>query len=413
VISRPLTAVFAALEALLVVAIGLAIPLLPLTILWAVQFGFDADWAAFWRASVDIWLIGHGVSVTFTLDPALAAALALPGAELPFTIDIAALGFALLTVVLGVRAGRRISETRYRMLGALVSILVFAVASVAITATALHALARPSLVQAGILPALFFAAGVAIGVQLTLRELGERPRRTPWDALPDTVRDLLAVALRGGAAAAALLGLVASLVTAAAIVFSYAEIITLYESLHTEVLGGSAVTLAQLAFLPTVVVWTLSWLVGPGFALGTGSLVSPIGTTLGPLPAIPLLGALPSGESAFGFVGLLAPVVAGFLVGAVLAPGIRRRLDGPFVIVAPVLMGLVAGIVVGVLCAFASGGLGPGRLVDVGPNPWQVGMLAALEIAIAATIGVLAAGRLPERLSGRGSDRGSASRAPR
>lgn len=398
-ISRPLTAVFAALEALLVVAIGLAIPLLPLTVMWAVQFGFGADWAAFWRASVDIWLIGHGVSVTFTLDPAIAAGLGLPGAESPFSVDVAALGFALLTVLLGVRAGRRISETRYRALGVIVATGTFAVASVAITATALNPLARPSLVQAGLLPVLFFGAGLAIGVQLTLRDLGER-RRSPLDALPGASRELVAAALRGGAAAAALLVLLASLATAAAIVLSYASIITLYESLHTEVLGGVAVTLAQLAFLPTLVVWAVSWLVGPGFALGTGSLVSPLGTTLGPLPAIPVLGALPSGESSFGFVGLLAPVLAGFLVGAVLGPGIRRRLDGPLVVAAPLLSGVVAGAVVGVLCAFASGGLGPGRLVDVGPNPWQVGILAAIEVGVAATMGVLASGRLPAR-SGR------------
>ncbi|MGX5681977.1 cell division protein PerM [Schumannella luteola] len=395
-ISRPLTVVFAALEALLVVAIGIAIPLLPLTVLWAVQFGFGADWAAFWRASVDIWLIGHGVAVTFVLDPSVAAALGLPGAEVPFTVDVAALGFALLTVLLGVRAGRRISETRYRGLGALVAAGTFAVASVAITATALHPLARPSLVQAAFLPVLFFVAGLAIGVQLTLRDLGQR-RRSPLDALPATPRELVATALRGGAAAAALLVLLASLATAASIAVSYAGIITLYESLHTEVLGGVALTLAQLAFLPTLVVWAVSWLVGPGFALGTGSLVSPLGTALGPLPAIPVLGALPTGQSAFGFVGLLAPVVAGFLVGAVLGPGIRRRLEGPLVIAAPLLAGAIAGLIVGVLCAFASGGLGPGRLADVGPNPWQVGILAAIEIGVAATIGVLASGRLPGR----------------
>lgn len=396
-ISRPLTAVFAALEALLVIAIGLAIPLVPLTVLWAVQFGFAADWAAFWRASVDLWLIGHGVSVTFTLDPTLAEALAMPGAEAPFTVDVAALGFALLTVLFGVRAGRRVSETRYLLLGALVALVVFALGSVAVAATGLHEAARPSLVQSGILPALFFAVGLAIGVQLTLRDLG-RTRRSVLEVIPEPARDVVALSLRGGAAAATLLVLIASLVTAGAIVFSYANIITLYESLHTEVLGGITVTLAELIFLPTLVVWTASWLVGPGFAIGAGSLVSPIGTSLGPLPAIPIFGALPNGESAFGFVGLLAPVVAGFLVGAVLGPGIRKRLDGMLVLVVPAASGVVAGIAIGVLCAFASGGLGPGRLAVAGPNPWQVGILAAVEIGVAAVIGVLASGKLPGRL---------------
>ena len=30
----------------------------------------------------------------------------------------------------------------------------------------------------------------------------------------------------------------------------------------------------------------VSWLVGPGFAIGAGSFVSPVGTALGPLPAM-------------------------------------------------------------------------------------------------------------------------------
>lgn len=392
-ISRPLTVVFAALEALLVVGVGIGIPLVPLSVLWAAHFGFGPDWGSFWRASVDTWLIGHGVDVTFVLDPALASALALPGAEQPVTVTVAVLGFALLTVLLAVRAGRRIAETRYRMLGSFVALGVFAAASVGLTATALHAAARPSLVQAAFLPALFFAVGLAVGVQLTRRDLGLRSSRTPWDALPPTSRDVVLTALRGGAAMVAALMAVASIVTALAIVIAYARIITLYESLHTEWLGGIAVTLAQLLLLPTVVVWAASWLVGPGFAIGTGSLVSPLGTTLGPIPAIPLFGAIPEGSSVMGYLGLLAPVVAAFLVGAVLGPGMRRRFDGTLLVVAAVGMAIVGGILLGVLAGFASGSAGPGRLGDVGPNPWAVGGWATVQFAIAGTIGVLASAR--------------------
>jgi small-conductance mechanosensitive channel len=193
----------------------------------------------------------------------------------------------------------------------------------------------------------------------------------------------------------ALLLLIASLVTAAAILFSFARIITLYESLHTEWLGGAAVTLAQLLLVPTIVLWTASWLVGPGFAIGTGSLVSPLGTTLGPVPAIPLLGALPTGQSSFGFLGLLAPLVAAFLVGVVLGPGIRRRTDGTLLVVTVVGMGLVGGLILGVLMGFVSGSAGPGRLADVGPDAFAVGGWAAVQFAIAGTIGALASSRLP------------------
>ncbi|MEZ5189477.1 MAG: hypothetical protein R2717_00350 [Schumannella sp.] len=75
--TRRLTVLFAALEALLVVAIGVAIPLVPMTAIWAAQFGFAPDWLIFWRGAVDVWLLGHGVDVTFTLDAATASALGL------------------------------------------------------------------------------------------------------------------------------------------------------------------------------------------------------------------------------------------------------------------------------------------------------------------------------------------------
>jgi hypothetical protein len=38
--NRMLSALFSALEAVIVVAVGLAIPLVPLTILWGAQYGF-------------------------------------------------------------------------------------------------------------------------------------------------------------------------------------------------------------------------------------------------------------------------------------------------------------------------------------------------------------------------------------
>src|SRR3990170_6910976 len=99
--NRPLTALFAALEALLVLGIGIGIPLVPLTLLWAFQYGLQIDWIVFWRAAVDSWLLGHGVDVRFALDPAIAASTGLPGAGDTFLVSIAPLAFALITVLLG------------------------------------------------------------------------------------------------------------------------------------------------------------------------------------------------------------------------------------------------------------------------------------------------------------------------
>ncbi len=398
-ITRRLTALFAAFEALLVVAIGIAIPLAPLTILWGAQYGFAADWTIFWRAAVDFWLLGHGVDITVVLDPATASALSLPGAGTPVTLTIAALGFALLTAVLGVRAGARISETGYVRLGLAVSLAVFGLASFAVTMSTRHPSASPSLWQGTVLPAAVFAVGLAIGV---LRSDGIRDvaagRMARWlDSRPPRARTIVTASLRGGVAATAAIITSASVLTALLLAASYAKIITLYESLHTEVLGGIAVTLAQLAFIPNVVIFAASWLVGPGFALGAGSAVTPVGTQLGPIPAIPILGAIPSGQLPLGFLGLLVPIVAGFVVGALLAPRLREQLATIELVATGVGIGIVGGITLGLLAWASSGAAGPGRLAHVGPDPWAVGGFAALELGVAAIVGILSARGRPSR----------------
>jgi hypothetical protein len=402
--NRSLTALFAAFEAALVVAIGIGISLAPLTILWGVQFGFQVDWIVFWRASVDIWLVGHGVDMIFALDPATAATLGLAGADAAFPVRIAALGFALLTVLLGLRAGRRVAETKYLLLGELVAVGTFGLLSLAVTLSALHPLARPSIVQGAIVPTLIFGAAVLVGSLRAHRPSTDatiRPIRAAITnqllRLPGGLRVTAATALRGGLAAAFAVTAVAAVLLAVLVAVSYAQIVGLYEGLHTEILGGAALTLAQLAFIPTFVIWAASWLVGPGFAIGVGSSVSPLGTSLGPIPAIPVFGALPTGELSFGFIGLLVPVVAGFLAAALLrarfsaAIGHRSRIG--WTIATGLGMGVVGGLVLGALAAFASGAAGPGRLAQVGPDALSVGLWAALEIGLAATLGLFAAPR--------------------
>ncbi len=419
--TRRLTLLFSALESLLVVAIGVAIPLVPLTIVWAATFGFAPDWAIFWRGSADIWLIGHGVDVTFTLDHVTAAALGVAGAEAPVKITIALLGFALLTLLLGVRAGERVAETGHRALGLLTAVVVFGAASSVVTLTALNSAARPSIWQGALLPTLVFAVGLLLGM---LRERRDRARdaatpatpaarRRPLRELtagwPPQARAAVGGALRAGAAAVSITTLVSAVAVALLIAVHYAQIIRLYEALHTEVVGGIALTAGQLAFLPNLVIWAASWFVGPGFAIGTGSHVSPLGTALGPVPTIPVLGALPTGELAFGFAGLLVPVVAGFLAGAATRPFIVRAVDaadegvgavpshGLAFLLTAIGGGIFGGLVMGLLAAASGGAAGPGRFQQVGPDALAVGLAAALEFAVAIGIGIAASSRLPRR----------------
>ncbi|WP_426625083.1 DUF6350 family protein [Leifsonia sp. McL0607] len=432
--NRTTVALLAALEAAIVAAVGIGICVVPLTVLWAAQYHLTGDFAVIWKAAADIWLVGHGVNLTVTLDPQTVGSLGLPGAAAPFQVTIALLGFAALTAGLGVRTGLRAAETPYRGTGAISALAVFLAVSVLVTLTAGSALVTPSLWQGIVLPPFVYALGIGIGFafaalrdtrERTSARAAERPAdrsdrpgdhaddrgdetsigarggaaplvavRARVGAIPAPVRAGMLGALRAGSAATAIVIGVSALILALLIFGNYGAIISLYEQLQTGVAGGVALTIAQLAFLPNLVIWLMSWLVGPGFAIGTGSAVSPIGTVLGPLPGVPLFGVIPAHGYTFGLVGVLVPLLAGFVAAALLRATRRAHADGALALLLTALgIGVVAGVQLGLLAWWSAGALGPGRLHDVGPNPWLVGAFAAVEVAVAAIIGLLAGGR--------------------
>ncbi len=444
--NRTTVALLAALEAVIVVAIGLAICLVPLTVMWAVQYHLGTDWFVFWRAGADIWLVGHGVNLTVALDAQTTAALGFTTAIPPFQVTIAALGFAALTAGLGVRTGIRAGETPFPLFGGGSALVAFAVLSTIVAATAGSGPVRPSVWQGIILPPFVYALGIVFGLGLAAARRGRTQRagvpeepssaatapllgragrvslatapapaaviasvRTWSDRVPRIVRERATAALRAGSAAAALVVGVSALILALLIFGNYGAVIGLYEQLQAGALGGAALTIAQLAFLPNLVIWLASWMIGPGFALGSGSSVSPLGTELGPLPGLPLFAVIPAGGFAFGLVGIVVPLVCGFVAATLIrarSATLREPRGARALLLTAVGIGVVAGIELGLLAWWSSGALGPGRLHDVGPNPWLVGVCAAVEVAVAAAIGLVAGGaRAPMALVSRPSGR--------
>ena len=406
--TRRLTATLAALEALLVVGVGLSIPLALGTVLWAAQFGFQLDWIIFWRAAADLWLLGHGVTITFQLDPVTALALgggvdSSAGVGDPFAVTLALLGFALLTALLGVRLGRRLRAEPHRILGELVAVTGVLVLSALVVLSAGHPAALPSRWQGAMFPALVYGLGVAIGSIGATNPARVRLRQLIADA-PPLLTGGGGAALRTGLGAVATVVLAGSLLATTALVFGFGQVIALYESVQAGVLGGLALTLGQLALLPTIVLWSASWLIGPGFALGAGSIVSPVAVSLGPLPAIPLLGALPAGESPLGYLTLLVPVAAAFAAGLAVRPRLADAFGRAYAYDLPlgarvgwsvltgVLAAIVAGLAMGFLAWLAAGAAGPGRLAVVGPDPVAVGVWMLAETLLGVTLGLLAAG---------------------
>ena len=57
--------------------------------------------------------------------------------------------------------------------------------------------------------------------------------------------------------------------------------------------GTALLVVAQLLFLPNLLAWSASWVLGAGFSVGVGSFVSPLLTLVGLLPAVPVFGAVP------------------------------------------------------------------------------------------------------------------------
>ncbi|MCS5732640.1 cell division protein PerM [Herbiconiux daphne] len=403
--NRPVTALLSALDAVIVVAIGVGIPLIPLTILWAAQFDLAIDWLAFWRAAGDLWLLGNGVDLLLTLDPDLALRLGIDGAQLPFEVGLAPLGFAVITVLLGVRSGRRLTATPYPITGAVVGVVAFAALALLVCVSARDLAALPSIGQSIVFPALVYAAGLAIGYAWATRrvpslELGEASglrRRLGGRvaAIDPSDRGLVRLMLRAGAISAAGVVGISAIAMALILVVNFASIVALYESLQAGLVGGISLTVAQLAVLPNLIVWTASWFVGPGFAIGTGSAVSPLGTQLGLVPSLPVLGALPNGTPALGFVGLLVPIAVGYFTAAILRPGylaaVRgRRGRGIRLALTAVGSGVVGASILALLALWSGGAAGPGRLADVGPNAGAVWLWAFVELTLSVLLGLIA-----------------------
>ncbi|KOX17227.1 integral membrane protein [Streptomyces sp. NRRL F-6491] len=170
--------------------------------------------------------------------------------------------------------------------------------------------------------------------------------------------------------------------------------------------GRAVVLLLVLALLPNAAVWGAAYGLGPGFALGTGALATPLGLAGDPaVPPFPLLAAVPAeGRGAWlhwsaAAVPLVAAVVLGHRVGRSARTWTARD-------TALAVLGAAGacGTAVAALAGAAGGPLGSGRLSAFGPVWWQTGAAAVLWgacVGVPAALGARAWGRRsprPERV---------------
>jgi hypothetical protein len=75
------------------------------------------------------------------------------------------------------------------------------------------------------------------------------------------------------------------------------------------IMGGLLFTLLQILYLPNIALAGISYLFGPGFSLGLGTQISPTNIDVSSLPAIPILGALPTSEHPILLFSLIAALL--------------------------------------------------------------------------------------------------------
>ena len=171
------------------------------------------------------------------------------------------------------------------------------------------------------------------------------------------------------------------------------QVEVLHQALQPGIAGGIALLLLQLAFAPNALIWSASYALGSGFSLGAGSVIAPAATQLGMVPAIPLLGALPSPGP--GDLMQLWWLAAGAVAGAiacwvVLGSGPIPRFDQASL--EGGACGLLAGAVFAGLAWAASGDLGTLRLAGLGPRLFPLLVMAGTTMGLSGLITGLALG---------------------
>ncbi|MEN9751176.1 MAG: hypothetical protein RLZZ600_223 [Actinomycetota bacterium] len=394
-----------AIEALVVMLAGLAIPFVPVTVMWLSRLNDGINFDVYWRTAADTWLLGHGVHFEVTLDPKIAQAIKFPGADVPFLLALAPLAFGLLTFLLAARVGRRTIEAGTRFIGPISAISAFAGFNAIIVLLTRIPAVEPSVWRAFILPPAIFALGLIVGARGEIgRSGGSAERFTRWitgwaKGLPEHIRHVFNVGFRAAAGSLATLAGVSAVALAVLVIANFPRMVGLYEGLQAGAGGSFVLTLIEIMLMPNFVIWAMSWLTGAGFAIGVGSSVSPIGTALGPIPSLPMFGIIPTGEIPGGYMWVVIPIVIALVWAILMRRVLVVKFGGPYLgvwaFVTALIMTFSSALLAMGLAWIVSGAAGPGRLSLVGVVPWQIGLWVFGEVLVASSIGFL----IPNRTS--------------
>ena len=390
----------AAIEAAILVAISLGVVLVPLTLVWFLENNPEVDWLVTFRAASDFWLLSHGTGLVVPEGEILG--ILVPA----FLVTLVPLGMTIWLARSFYNAGKRFIAARALWPGWLGGSMVYGASALGISTAAYDSAIYPIAWQGVFFPTILFLVFQVLGSLFgqpdeifegdILDQAPERDRvRRALNAfrlkLHWSVRSIMGPAFRAGTAITVMLLMVSAFTIAVLIALSWIDITRLYESVQVSVLGAVVLTIGQLALIPNLIIYGAAWLTGVGFSIGAGSLISPLGSQVGPLPAIPILGALPVGQLEFGMISIAVVLLAAFVATLLIRKSADEiRFEFATAWSAAISLGLSIAFVtasqMGLLALMASGSAGPGRLSQVGVSPWLVALVVFVEVGVVSTL---------------------------
>lgn len=205
------------------------------------------------------------------------------------------------------------------------------------------------------------------------------------------VPDLVRRGVRPGLAGAGALLAVGAVVVLAALALSWGEVSTISGEVGAAGFGGVVLVLAQLAYLPNVALWALSFLAGPGFQVVEGGAITWSGAEGGLLPMVPVLAALPQPGAFPWFVslGVLVVVAVGAFVGRRALREVARLSRVRTKAAVALSACATAALLVVVLDVLAGGAAGQFRLSSVGAPELTLFLALLAELSLGALVVVL------------------------
>lgn len=385
-------------EALAAAFIGAAIIVVPLAIMWITGAFANLPLGDAGAIGAYIWLSSFGVPLEL---------VSLDTQEAVGTWWFIPLGLMLVWLLLARRVGARLAKASQLRtlwqptLGAVAAFTFFVWGTNTLVSLDVVSI-NPTL--AVTIPAVVFVLGYAWGALGYFRIPLVQYTAKRVDELSDAARNFwhyLWALLRAATIAVAGAWAIASIVLSVQIGIHWAEITDVYQRLDAGIFGGLVITVLQILVLPNVAAWTLSYLTGAGFRIGTVD-VSPAGTLPGAQPALPIFSAIPTEQTLQDHWWILVLLLlAGILAGWWFFGTGENHLEDLVVAKIPnqptaitlgvVLTGACIGITAGILCLgimFVSGGSWAiGVLTTIGAPPLASAGLFAAQIGIGAAIG--------------------------